>query len=64
MFTMMNAARLAVGIQGLAAAEAAYQEARAYARERLQGRSLGRPAAARPARPTRSSSTPTCAGTC
>ena len=39
MFTMMNAARLAVGIQGLAAAEAAYQEARAYALERLQGRS-------------------------
>lgn len=40
MFTMMNAARLAVGVQGLAVAEAAYQEARAYARERLQGRSL------------------------
>jgi alkylation response protein AidB-like acyl-CoA dehydrogenase len=43
MFTMMNAARLAVGVQGLAAAEAAYQEARAYARERLQGRSLAGP---------------------
>ncbi|MEK0085938.1 acyl-CoA dehydrogenase C-terminal domain-containing protein [Benzoatithermus flavus] len=40
MFTMMNGARLAVGLQGLAAAEAAYQKARAYARERLQGRSL------------------------
>jgi alkylation response protein AidB-like acyl-CoA dehydrogenase len=40
MFTMMNAARLAVGLQGLAAAEASYQEARAYAKERLQGRSL------------------------
>ncbi|HEX6011631.1 MAG TPA: acyl-CoA dehydrogenase C-terminal domain-containing protein, partial [Geminicoccaceae bacterium] len=43
MFTMMNAARLAVGVQGLAAAEAAYQEARAYAMERLQGRSLAGP---------------------
>ena len=43
MFTMMNAARLAVGVQGLAAAEAAYQEARAYALERLQGRSLAGP---------------------
>ena len=43
MFTMMNAARLAVGIQGLAAAEAAYQEARAYALERLQGRSPAGP---------------------
>jgi alkylation response protein AidB-like acyl-CoA dehydrogenase len=40
MFTMMNAARLAVGIQGLGLAEAAYQGARDYARTRLQGRSL------------------------
>ena len=40
MFTMMNAARLAVGIQGLGLAETAYQGARDYARERLQGRSL------------------------
>ncbi len=40
MFTMMNAARLAVGIQGLGLAEAAYQGAREYARTRLQGRSL------------------------
>ena len=40
MFTMMNEARLAVGMQGLAIAEAAYQNAAAYARERLQGRSL------------------------
>jgi alkylation response protein AidB-like acyl-CoA dehydrogenase len=40
MFTMMNAERLAVGIQGLGIAEAAYQGAVAYARERLQGRSL------------------------
>ncbi len=43
MFTMMNAARLAVGLQGLAAAEGAYQMARAYAKERLQGRSLAGP---------------------
>jgi acyl-CoA dehydrogenase len=40
MFTMMNEARLAVGIQGLALSEVAYQNAVAYAKERLQGRSL------------------------
>ncbi len=40
MFTMMNAARLGVGVQGLALAEAAYQGAVTYARERLQGRAL------------------------
>ncbi|MGH6893313.1 MAG: acyl-CoA dehydrogenase C-terminal domain-containing protein [Dongiaceae bacterium] len=40
MFTMMNAARLAVGMQGLGIAEAAYQGAVAYARDRLQMRSL------------------------
>ena len=40
MFTMMNTARLAVGIQGLALIERAYQNSLAYARERLQGRSL------------------------
>ena len=40
MFTMMNAERLSVGIQGLGIAEAAYQAAVAYARERLQGRSV------------------------
>jgi alkylation response protein AidB-like acyl-CoA dehydrogenase len=40
MFTMMNAARLHVGVQGLAIAEAAYQNAVAFARERLQGRAL------------------------
>ncbi len=39
MFTMMNTERLAVGIQGLGIAEAAYQGAVAYARDRLQGRS-------------------------
>ncbi|HEX5078561.1 MAG TPA: acyl-CoA dehydrogenase C-terminal domain-containing protein [Geminicoccaceae bacterium] len=41
MFTMMNEARLEVGIQGLGIAETAYQSAVAYARERLQGRALG-----------------------
>ena len=40
MFTMMNAARLLVGIQGLGLAEASYQGAVAYAKERLQGRAL------------------------
>ncbi|AIT82276.1 acyl-CoA dehydrogenase family protein [Novosphingobium pentaromativorans] len=39
MFTMMNAERLMVGIQGLGIAGAAYQQATGYARERLQGRS-------------------------
>lgn len=38
MFTMMNEERLAVGMQGLGLAEVAYQNAVAYARERLQGR--------------------------
>ncbi|WP_097462162.1 acyl-CoA dehydrogenase C-terminal domain-containing protein [Mangrovitalea sediminis] len=37
MFTMMNNARQAVGLQGLSIAERAYQQARQYARERLQG---------------------------
>jgi hypothetical protein len=40
MFTMMNTARLAVGIQGLGLIERAYQGSLAYARERLQGRAL------------------------
>ncbi|AVO39330.1 acyl-CoA dehydrogenase C-terminal domain-containing protein [Pukyongiella litopenaei] len=40
MFTMMNEARLGVGMQGLALAEAAYQNALDYARERLQGRDV------------------------
>lgn len=40
MFTMMNEARLLVGMQGLAVASAAYQNAAAYARERLQGRAV------------------------
>ncbi len=41
MFTMMNAARIGVGIEGLAATERAYQRARRYAHERLQGRPVG-----------------------
>lgn len=41
MFTMMNLARHAVGVEGLAIAERAYQQALAYARERIQGRPLG-----------------------
>jgi acyl-CoA dehydrogenase len=40
MFTMMNEARLAVGAQGLALSEVAYQNAAAYAKDRLQGRAL------------------------
>ena len=40
MFTMMNAERLGVGIQGLGVAEAAHRSAVNYARERLQGRGL------------------------
>ncbi|WP_437882924.1 acyl-CoA dehydrogenase C-terminal domain-containing protein [Pseudomonas sp. LRF_L74] len=38
MFTMMNYERLSIGIQGIGCAEASYQNAVAYARERLQGR--------------------------
>ncbi len=41
MFTMMNNARLAVGLEGIGIAERAYQDARAYALERVQGRDLG-----------------------
>jgi alkylation response protein AidB-like acyl-CoA dehydrogenase len=44
MFIMMNAARLGVGIQGLAQAENAYQNAVIYAHERRQGRALTGPA--------------------
>ncbi|MDU8927401.1 acyl-CoA dehydrogenase C-terminal domain-containing protein [Alisedimentitalea sp. MJ-SS2] len=40
MFTMMNEARLGVGMQGLAAAEVAYQNAVDYAKDRLQGRAV------------------------
>ncbi|GGD94682.1 acyl-CoA dehydrogenase [Aureimonas endophytica] len=52
MFTMMNGARLCVGLQGLAIGEIAYQNAAAYARERLQGRALsGAKAPEKPADP-------------
>ena len=45
MFVMMNAARLGVGMQSLGLTEVAYQQAAAYARERLQMRSLSGPKA-------------------
>ncbi|GLR15056.1 acyl-CoA dehydrogenase [Chitinimonas prasina] len=41
MFTMMNQARLGVGIEGMAIAERAYQQAVAYAKDRVQSRELG-----------------------
>ncbi len=41
MFTMMNEARHKVGVQGLSIAERAYQQARGYALERVQGRPVG-----------------------
>ncbi len=43
MFTMMNTARVGVGIEGLAIGEGAYQRALAYAHERRQGRAIGAP---------------------
>jgi|SRR5450830_33466 len=51
MFVMMNAARLHVGAQGLGIAEAAYQQALAYARERLQSRAPMRSSTAAAADP-------------
>jgi alkylation response protein AidB-like acyl-CoA dehydrogenase len=52
MFTMMNSARLGVALQGLGLGEVAYQSARAYAVERLQGRALkGSAAPDKPADP-------------
>src|ERR1700754_3628228 len=45
MFVMMNEARLGVAVQGLAQSEVAYQNAVAYARDRLQGRALSGPQA-------------------
>ncbi len=41
MFTMMNLARHAVGVEGLAIAERAFQQAKGYAMERVQGRPIG-----------------------
>ena len=43
MFSMMNTERIAVGLQGLGQAEIAYQNALAYARDRIQGRDLKGP---------------------
>ncbi len=52
MFVMMNEARLGVGMQGLAQAEVAYQNAAEFARERVQGRSItGAKAPDKPADP-------------
>jgi len=42
MFTMMNQARLGVGLQGVGLADRAYQQALAYAQERKQGRAIGK----------------------
>ena len=44
MFTMMNNARLSVGLQGLSITERAYQQALQYSQDRLQGRAIGAPA--------------------
>ncbi len=44
MFTMMNQARLGVGLEGVGIADRAYQQALAYAQERRQGRAVGKPA--------------------
>jgi len=41
MFTMMNAARVGVGMEGVAIGERAYQQALGFARERVQGRPIG-----------------------
>jgi 3-(methylthio)propanoyl-CoA dehydrogenase len=46
MFVMMNSARFAVGLQGIAVAERAYQQALSYASERVQGRDVAEPAQA------------------
>jgi butyryl-CoA dehydrogenase len=42
MFTMMNQARLSVGLEGVGVADRAYQQALAYAQERKQGRAVGK----------------------
>ena len=43
MFTMMNNARLSVGLEGLALSERAFQQALCYAQDRTQGRAIGAP---------------------
>ena len=55
---MMNAARYAVGMQGIAVAERAYQKAAAFAKERVQSRPVDGSVAGQR---DRSSTTPTCA---
>ena len=47
MFTMMNNARLSVGVEGLGLAQRSYEMAVAYAKERKQGRAVGAPAGTR-----------------
>ena len=64
MFTMMNAARLAVGMQGLGIAEAAYQGAVTYAKDRLQMRVAHRRQVPGASPPIRSSCIPTCGACC
>ena len=65
MFIMMNAARLGVGLQGLAQGEVAYQNAAALRQGPPPGPRARRPRTAMPPpRPTTSSSTPTSAGCC
>jgi alkylation response protein AidB-like acyl-CoA dehydrogenase len=61
MFIMMNAARLGVGLQGLAQGEVAYQNAVAYAKDRRRAARSSPKSAIPPPRPIRSSSTPTSA---
>lgn len=43
MFTMMNEARLSVGVEGLASSDRSYQQSARYAMDRLQGRTIGGP---------------------
>ena len=64
MFTMMNAARLGVAIQGLGLADVSYQNALIYARERRQGRALTGARAPGAGSRSRSSSTPMCGACC
>lgn len=45
MFSMMNHARLSVGLQGVAVSERAYQQAASFAKERVQGSAPGKPSA-------------------
>ena len=64
MFKLMNGARIAVGVQGVAVASSAYLNALEYAKERKQGASHHALEGRRPRRACRSSSTPTCAACC